>query len=156
MMGDVRRNRRGRATITTFAVIVSLAALLGGCATARNAIAPHDSVCFRVYPEALAAVHHQGRFDGTRYLAPRALIVVKHRTGVPDALVDAARVATCLVAFTGHFRASGVELGWAPSGKPGRFAIVVVQQRNSRLVATVILDKMPRPLGFARMFSSLR
>ena len=104
MMGDVRRNRRSRATIATFAVIVVTGGAAGGLRRrSQRARHSHDSVCFRVYPEALAAVHHHGQFAGTRYLPPRALIVVKHRTGVPDALVDAARVATCLVAFTGHF-----------------------------------------------------
>ncbi len=156
MMGDVRRCQRGRATMTTCAAVLALAGLLGGCSTARNALETHDSVCFRVYPEAVAAVHHHGRFSGTRYLPPRALIVENHHTGVPDALADVARVATCLVAFTGHFTASDVELGWAPSGKPGLFAIVVIEQRNSALVATVVLDRMPRPLAFARMFASLR
>jgi hypothetical protein len=142
--------------MATCAVIVALAGLLGGCASARNELVSHDSVCFRVYPEALAAVHHHGRFAGARYLPPRALIVEKHRVGVPDALSDAARVATCLVAFTGHFTASSVESGWAPSGTPGQIAIVVIQQRNSALVATVVLSRMPRPLVFARLFPSLK
>jgi hypothetical protein len=79
-----------------------------------------------------------------------------HDVVVPDALADASRVATCLVAFTGHFTASSVERGWAPNGGSGRIAIVVVRQSNSVLLATVVLSHIPRRLVFAHVFPRLR
>ena len=64
-------------------------------------------------------------------------------------------MATCLVAFKGHFTASTVERGWAPEGGVGRIAIVVVRQRDSSLLATVVLTHIPRQLIFAHVFPSL-
>jgi hypothetical protein len=136
-------------------LVVSAAGLLAACTASRNGLGTHDSVCFRVYPEALAAIHGHGRFAGERYLPPRALIVDMPGGGVPDALVDASRVATCLVAFTGHFTASSVERGWAPRGGAGRIAIVIVRQRDSMLLATVVLERIPRQLVFAHVFPGL-
>jgi hypothetical protein len=104
----------------------------------------------------MAAVHGHGRFAGERYLPPRALIIELHNVVVPDALQDASRVATCLVAFTGRFTTSNVERGWAPSGSAGRIAIVVVRQRDLVLLATVVLGRIPPRLVFASVFPRLR
>ena len=95
------------------------------------------------------------RRAGERYLPPRALIIELHNV-VPDALQDASRVATCLVAFTGRFTTSNVERGWAPSGSAGRIAIVVVRQRDLVLLATVVLGRIPPRLVFASVFPRLR
>jgi hypothetical protein len=135
-------------------VIVALACL-GGCAASRNALGTHDSACFRVLPEALSAVHDRGHLAGERYLPPRALIVEIHHVAVPEALQQASKVATCLVAFTGHYTASDVERGWAPHGTTGQIAIVVVRQRDLVLLATVVLGKIPPRLVFAHVFPRL-
>jgi hypothetical protein len=144
-----------KVRLVACAVVVTVAGLFAGCTASRNGLGTHDSVCFRVYPEARAAVHDRGKFAGERYLPPRALILQMPRANVPDALVDASRVATCLVAFTGHFTASTVELGWAPRGGAGRIAIVVVRQRDSKLLATVVLERIPPKLVFAHVFPNL-
>ncbi|MGD0984012.1 MAG: hypothetical protein ABSA65_09380 [Acidimicrobiales bacterium] len=145
-----------KAKLVAFVAVVTVTALLGGCATARNGLGTRVSACFRVYPEAVAAVHGHGRFAGERYLPPRALIIELHGVVVPDALQDASRVATCLVAFTGRFTTSDVEQGWAPMGSPGRIAIVIVRQRDLVLLATVVLNRIPPHLVFARVFPRLR
>ena len=138
------------------ALVVALAGLLSGCATPRNGLSTHNSLCFRVYPEAMAAVHDRGRFAGERYLPPRALIIELHHVVVPNALKHASKEATCLVAFTGHFTDSNVERGWAPSGGKGRIAIVVVRQRDLVVLATVVLGRVPPRLVFAHVFPKLR
>ena len=89
-------------------------------------------------------------------LPPKALIVELHHVAIPDALTDAAKVATCLVVFTGRFTASEVKDGWAPSGGPGRIAIVVVRQSDLVLVATVVLGRIPPRLVFAHVFPRLQ
>ena len=109
-----------KAKIIAFVAVMTVTGLLGGCTAARNGLGTHDSACFRVYPEAVAAVHRHGHFAGERYLAPRALIIGLHDVVVPDALQDASRVATCLVAFTGRFTVTDVSSGWAPSGRRAR------------------------------------
>jgi hypothetical protein len=145
-----------KAKLVALAAVVTLTGLVGGCTTARNGLGTHDSACFRVYPEALAAVHGHGRFAGERYLPPRALIIELHGVVVPDALQDASRVATCLVAFTGRFTVSDVAQGWAPFATAGRMAIVIVRQRDLVLLATVVLNRIPPRLVFARVFPRLR
>ena len=147
--------RRARVRPAVLAAVLVLTGLLGGCTASRNGLGTHDSVCFKVYPEAVAAVHGHGRFAGERYLPAHALIVQIRKVAVPDSLQDASCVATCLVAFTGHFTASTVERGWAPDGGAGRIAIVVVRQSDSLLVATVVLARMPRRLIFAHVFPTL-
>jgi hypothetical protein len=142
--------------LAAFLAVFVLAGSLGGCTASRNGLGTHDSVCFRVYPQAVAAVRHQGRFAGIRYLPPRTLILDMPGVAVPDELTDAARVATCLVAFKGHFNVSSVEQGWAPEQPVGRIAIVVVRQRDSALVATVVLSRLPPRLVFAHVFPDLR
>jgi len=136
--------------------VLVVGGLLGGCTASRNGLGTHDSICFRVLPKALAAVHDKGRFAGVRYLPPRTLILDMPGVTVPDSLSDVSRVATCLVAFTGRYTASNVERGLAPSGGPGRIAIVVVRQKDSLLLATVVLERIPRRLVFAHVFPSLR
>jgi hypothetical protein len=145
-----------KGKLAVLAAVVALTGLLGGCTAARNALGTRDSACFRVYPEAMAAVHDHGRFAGERYLPPRALILEIHNVVVPDSLKEASRVATCLVAFTGSFTVSKVKLGWAPSGKAGRIAIVVVRQRDLVILATVVLGRIPPRLVFAHVFPRLR
>ena len=142
--------------LVAFVAAVTVTGLLGGCTAARNGLGTRDSACFRVYPAATAAVHGHGRFAGERYLPPRALIISLHDVVVPEALQDASRVATCLVAFTGRFTTSNVERGWAPSGSAGRIAIVVVRQRDLVLLATVVLGRIPPRLIFAHVFPRLR
>ena len=87
-----RRAREGgtlmKPKLVAFVTIVMLAGLLGGCTAAHNGLGTHDSACFRVYPEARAAVHGHGRFAGERYLPPRALIIELHDVVVPIALKD--------------------------------------------------------------------
>lgn len=147
--------RARRAVALSAAVVVLAAVVMSACTASRNGLSTHDSACFRVYPEAYSAVHHRGRFAGARYLGPRALVVELHHVAVPDAISDSFRMATCLVAFTGHFSVSDVEKGWAPGGGPGRIAIVIVRQRDLRLVSTVVLGSIPPRLVFAHVFPQL-
>jgi hypothetical protein len=152
------RARRARVlgrVFASLAIVVASAGAIGGCTASRNELGNHDNACFRVLPEALAAVHHRGDFAGERYLAPRALIVQLHNVVVPDALADASKVATCLVAFTGRFSVSDVKRGWSPTGSSGRIAIVVVRQRDLVLLATVVLGRIPPRLVFAHVFPRL-
>jgi len=157
IVSDASRRKELRLSkpVAALCALVVLAGTLGGCTSARNGLGTHDSACFRVLPEALAAVHRHGHLVGERYLPPRALILNLPNAVAPDALQDASKVATCLVAFTGHFKASTVERGWAPSGAAGRIAIVIVRQRDLVLLATVVLVRIPRKLVFAHVFPRL-
>lgn len=146
--------RAGRAVALPIALVLS-AALISGCTASRNGLSTHDSACFRVYPEAYAAVQHHGHFAGTRYMGPRALVVELPHVVVPAAISASFKMATCLVAFTGQFSVSNVEKGWSPGGGPGHIAIVIIRQRDLRLVSTVVLGRIPPRLVFAHIFPRL-
>ena len=64
-----------KAKLVAFVAVVTVTGLLAGCTASRNGLGTRDSDCFRVYPDAMAAVHGHGRFAGERYLPPRALII---------------------------------------------------------------------------------
>jgi len=150
--------RHLRNLLAAFGAVLAVAGLLGGCAAPRNVLGTRDNACFRVLPEALAAVHDRGHLAGERYLPPRALIVEVHHVVVPKALENknTRKIATCLVAFKGHYTVSDVERGWAPKGRAGPIAIVVIRQRDLVLLATVVLDRIPPRLVFAHVFPRLR
>ena len=156
--GRAARKERGRLSIgrprAALAGVLAAALVLGACTSSRNGLGTPDAACYRVLPEAIAAVHGRGTFAGVRYVAPKTLATERHVGAVPPALVAASRVATCLVAFVGQFEPAAVSLGWSPSGGAGRYAIVVVRQSDSRIVATVVLRHLP--LRVARVFPSLR
>jgi len=146
------RNDRRRGIRMRLAVLVvcwlSAFGLLAGCTSARNLLGPRESACFRVLPEARAAVGEGASFGGVRYLPPRDLVTAverarRHGLKVPPALVEVARRATCLVGYRGHFHLSGVKKGWAPLRGPYLYAIVVTNQRSGVVVATVLLHRLP-------------
>ena len=44
-----------------------------GCTSARNALGPSESPCFRAIPLARAAVNDKGKFSGVRYVTAQRL-----------------------------------------------------------------------------------
>ncbi len=74
---------------------------------------------------------------------------------VPDALQDAAKVATCLVAFTGRFTASDVEAGLGAEWRPRPDRHRRRPPTRPSAVATVVLGRIPPRLVFAHVFPRL-
>jgi len=141
--------------VLTLLVLLGLGCTgLAGCTAARNGLGTHVSLCFRVLPEAQAAVGKSSRFAGVLSVPGGVLtaaIAHQQPNGPPPAPAPLAAVshkATCLVAFRGTFSLSGVRHGWAPFAGPYLNAIVVVLQSNSELVATVLVHRLPRVLAF--------
>ena len=133
--------------------LVLAAIAMAGCTAARNGLGTHASSCFRVLPAAQAAAGTSARFDGVRLLPGAALIrtvsdVAKGRPGLPEHLQEVSHQATCLVAFRGTFSLSSVSRGWSPAPGPYPNAIVVMRQSSGDLVATVLLRRLPRAIGF--------
>ncbi|HUZ20055.1 MAG TPA: hypothetical protein VMU75_05730 [Acidimicrobiales bacterium] len=132
--------------------------LLGACTSPRNALGPSESPCFRVLARASAAVHHEGRYAGVRYLSVAELARALERSrpqlvDVPPA-VTKSREGVCVVAYTGSFTSQYVEAGWSVDSPHGRYAVVVVSVTGERVIATIVLQHAP--VRFTRLFPVVR
>ncbi len=146
-----------RRTSRIASALVALAVFgcsgLAGCTSARNGLGISDSQCFRILPQAKAAVGKSATFEGVRRLPGSALVKAidssKHHSPPPDALVDVAHQSTCLVNYRGTFTVGGVQDGWAvsPAG-PYRAAVVVVGLSNGTVVVTVLFRTAQHSIEF--------
>lgn len=140
------------------ACVLLAAVLLGcglaGCTAARNGLGTGVSMCFRVLPEAHAAVGKSAIFAGVRRLPGgdlvKAIEAAKKRPLPPDALLHVAHETTCLVAYRDHFTVAGVARGWAATRGPYRAAVVVMDLSTDKVVVTVLFRTVPRSIRFLR------
>jgi hypothetical protein len=135
------------------AAIALMGTALAGCTSARNGLGTHDSLCFRVLPEARAAVGRSADFSGVRALPGsdlvKAIESLRSTHGTPpDALMDVAHQTTCLVAYGGGFTVAGVSQGWAAEAGPYRAAVVVMGLSDDKVVATVLFRTVPHSIEF--------
>jgi hypothetical protein len=141
------------------ALVLALVPLLGaGCTAARNGLGTNISSCFRVLPTAKGTAEGGSRrpvtFVGLQWIGTDRLVhgVAKPGSGgppPPPSLEPEHRLGVCAVAYRGVFSASSVTRPWVPGAGPYRIAIVVVRQSNNRVLATVLLARVPRGLHFA-------
>ena len=128
------------------AAVLALLLLVAACGTPRSFLSNGSvSACYRAIPTARAAVHsshatligvHRVPADRVKgQLSPSAQTTL---SGEEDASV-------CTVAFKGSFAPGQVDL--APPAEQGRYALVLVTSRNLRVLASVVLDQLPRSLG---------
>jgi hypothetical protein len=148
----VRRRRKA----SLLATLIGATLVLSSCTSVRNSLGTRTGVCFKVIPEARAAVGSSARFDGVRAIPPSELLsayerAVKAHVSVPDNLADNLRRATCLVAFRGSFSVTTVKEGWAPRSGPYRVAIVVLLQSDAKVIVTGLFKAVP--LRFAHYFA---
>lgn len=140
--------RRMRAAAATAVLASALA--LGGCASVRNDLGTANSSCYIGLPKAVVAVHHHGHLVGVRLVTVTSLV---HRSSL---LYAAARQApgkkvnqVCLVAFTGTFHHRAVE---RPLGHThGHLAVVELGYPSKRLLATLIVRRLPLPFGHSHL-----
>jgi hypothetical protein len=155
-------HRSARAARLTAASLALVAASLGfaACTSARNALGPQASPCFRVLAVARAAVNDEGRFAGVRYLSPKDLMAALRamktgphgRFAIPAEL-RRERSAVCAVAYRGSYSTGGVAFGWPPNRHADPLAVVVVRVRDVRVLVTFVLRKPP--LRFTRFLPPL-
>ncbi len=144
---------RGRGVLVGLVLLV-IAGGVAGCTSARNALGPSESSCFRAIPIARAAVNDRGHFAGVRYLdardvatAIRKAKALSHgRITLPDALTDV-KGPVCAIAYRGQYDPNRVASGWSPSGRAGVLAIVVVRLQKLAVVVTVVLHRSPLRLS---------
>lgn len=149
---------RPRGLLVGLALLVA-ASGIAGCTSARNALGPSESPCFRAIPIARAAVNDRGRFAGVRYLGARDVAIAiskakalsRGRITLPDALSDV-KGPVCAIAYRGRYDANRVASGWSPQGRVGMLAIVVVRLQKLVVIVTVVLPRSP--LRLSKVFPS--
>lgn len=141
---SVRRSLRRLATVVAALAIGSVAA---GCSGVRGELGTSDAPCYVALPTATAAVGQEGHLAGVRLMKVSSLPYPRIVTALHDAGVDSGRV--CLVAFTGNFTSTSVS---HPSGRAsGHLAVVMLRYPSGRLVATVLLKKLPVRFGHSHV-----
>jgi hypothetical protein len=130
----VIRTRRG-VVRRSLAASVAVLAVLTACAGPRNALNTPASACFRGLPVAGTAVGPKAKLIGVRSVG---------RSELARKLPSATRIETesvCAVAYRGDFVAGDVA-GADPAG-PGTYAIVALDPKGSRVLATFVVDQLP-------------
>jgi hypothetical protein len=150
--------RVGSAVRVALLVVVSLSAMaaVGGCQKVTKTVAASVSPCFRVLPEAHAAVGGQGRFVDVARIQGRRVTTFPGRpttTGVtatstagqPGATTPTAgRRDVCVVAYRGPFDPARIQ-HLVGTGQ-GRYAIVVIGVQTQGVRAVLLTDTLPTPL----------
>jgi hypothetical protein len=143
------RRLAARACLAALALWCGIA--VSSCTSARNTLGTHVSACFRVLPEAEQAVGDEGQYKGVHFEPVRNLLLDLHKQHLgaaadnpPASIERAEHFPVCLVEYEGAYLLTLLEDGWSPSGAfTGSYAIVVIRQSNSQVVATVLLQHEP-------------
>jgi hypothetical protein len=134
--------------VCALVAVFAVCGLATGCGGASNALATSSSVCFRALPMARAAVEGQGTFDGVRLVTAASFSKEVNRklSGERSKLDLAVRTSgeqqLCIFAFRGRYQAAAVAGDVA--GTKGDFAVVLVGARHLRLVASVVVNRLPQ------------
>jgi hypothetical protein len=116
------------------------------CSSARPGLSNGSvTICYRAIPEARSALH-----------AKQATLVGVHRTTADSVMgrlpanslqqvASENDTSVCVLAFEGTFGAGQVDK--APAAQSGRYAVIIVSSRHLDLLASLVLDKLPRGLG---------
>jgi hypothetical protein len=139
-----------RIRATVCAAIVASAIGLAACSSVRNELGTSSSNCYVALPAAAGAVDHEGHLYGVRLvtvasLRHRAPNLYRAASGAPPPKVS----RVCLVAFSGHFRASTVH---DPVGqRAGFLAVVELGYPGNRLLATWVAPHQALVFGHSHI-----
>jgi hypothetical protein len=144
-----RPSRVWRALLPVVVVMTLFGAVLSGCTSAKSAIGPSASPCFRTLPTAGAAVGHRGHFLGVRLLSMKVVdldLRHHHDAELPKSRAVAATLL-CVVGYQGPFQAKSVESPLPRGRTSGNFALVLVDLARDHVIAVVLLSKAPLHIG---------
>jgi hypothetical protein len=147
-----RSIRAWRALLPGVVVLTLVAVTLSGCSSPspKSAIGPSASPCFRTLPTALAAVGHKGHFQGVRLLSVKVVDLDlrhhHHQAELPK-LRASATTLLCVVGYQGRFEAKSVTSPWPQGRTSGAYALVLVGLSSGRVIAVVLLPKVPLHIG---------
>lgn len=142
MVGAIRARRLAVA-------LLALTLPLGACEKVTRAVTSQVSPCFKVLPQAHAAVHGQGTFVDVTRIRGSSAVQFPHPHVGPE--VTTSTVAprpsrdVCVVAYRGDFEPGRIDhlVGLSLSG---RYALVIVSVRTQLVHAVILTDTLPKPL----------
>ena len=150
MRGGQRRRGAGWArSARALGALVVAATVLSACSATRAVLAPRVDVCYRAVPVAKSAVGGKGRLVIVAHTDTRSLLRTIERAGGPRRPPEALAVRTqrvCVIAYRGRYAARDVREAWVIGPAPDRFAVVVVRDRDTRTLATILVGARPRTL----------
>ncbi|MDE3202734.1 MAG: hypothetical protein KGQ66_00765 [Acidobacteriota bacterium] len=126
-------------------VLAASLLLLGACSNTPGVSNGSVSVCFRAIPVGRSAIHaHHASLIGVHRVPVDA--VRRHLPPAAQAQLTAENdTSVCVMAFRGDFTSADVEL--APPGRSGHYALLLVTSRQLKLIASVVLESLPRAFG---------
>jgi hypothetical protein len=146
-----------RAALALLAMCCAATILLVACQKVSPTVTASVSPCFRVLPEAHAALDGQGKFvDVARIRGPAVsrfprlptttTVTATLEATVPQSPTTLApgRRDVCLVAYVGKFDPARVQHLVRQTGD--RYAIVVVGVTSRQVRGVVLADTLPKPL----------
>jgi hypothetical protein len=134
--------------------VAAAVTVLAACRDVKPTVTASVSPCFRVLPEAHAALGGQGKFVDVARIRGEAVSqfprlpttttdTLPPETGGPTTLSPGRR-DVCLVAYAGPFTPDRVEHVIRQDGS--RYAIVVVGVTSRKVRGVVLTDTLPKPL----------
>lgn len=137
--------RRPAALALTIGLAVAGATGASGCSHTPGVSNGSVSVCYRAIPVGRAAIHD----DKAKLIGVHRIPVDQVRSRLPQAaqsqLAAEDDTAVCAMTFRDSFGPGEVQL--ASPGSQGTYAIVLVSSLRLHLVASVVLDQLPRAFG---------
>ena len=145
----MRRTRvPGAARVWVAPAVAGLvsATLLGSCGTPHPGISNGSvSACYRAIPTARAALRNTHASVVGVHRVPADSVKGELPPAAQTVLVGDNDTTVCAVSFKGTFMPGQVVM--APMNERGRYAVVLVTSRHLHLLASVLLDRLPRALG---------
>jgi hypothetical protein len=128
------------------AVAAVLVILLASCGAPRPGISNGSvSACYRAIPTARAAVRTSHASVVGVHRVPADSVKGKLPPTAQAVLAGDNDTTVCAVSFKGSFNPGQVDL--APADEKGPYAVVLVTSRHLHLLASAVLDRLPRALG---------
>ncbi len=122
-------------------LVCAVVPLLAACTAEHASLGTGSSPCFLALPAAADAVGHRGHLDGVRLVPASSIHAHTRLRALLDRRAGGPVGDVCLVAYTGDFTAATVE---RPAGSAaGHDAMVVLTTPHTRLLATVVLERLP-------------
>jgi len=143
-----------RRAAASLVALVCAAALLQGCQKVVKTASTSVSPCFRVLPEAHAAVGGQGKFVDVARVQGRRVTGLSNPTSTSQApttsqgptttTASQGRRDVCVVAYSGTFDPSRIQ--HLVGRQQGKYAIVIVGVTTRLVRAVLLTDTLPSPL----------
>ncbi len=136
--------RESRALVAVASLVASIG--MAGCGAPTPGVSNGSvSACYRALPVGRSALHN----SSAKLIGVHRIPVDVVRSHLPAAaraeLASENDTAVCAMAFRGVFDPGQVDL--APASQSGRFALVLVSSRKLHLVASFVLENLPRAFG---------